>query len=94
MDADLVADLDLGDAEPLAQRLNLAFYADVEMMRDAVQRRSSFNLISPETMFKVSVFAAGSRPFDQAQSSRREMHLPGDATKTQACVITAEDIVP
>ena len=38
MDADLVADLRLEHAEPLAQALGDAFYADAEMMRDAVRR--------------------------------------------------------
>ena len=56
MDADLVADLRMEHAEPLAQALGDAFYADVEMMRDAIRRHGSFNLIHLETMFKVDVF--------------------------------------
>ena len=39
MDADLVADLRLEHVEPLAQALGDAFYADAEMMRDAIRRR-------------------------------------------------------
>lgn len=93
MDADLVADLDLDDVEPLANSLNAAFYADQEMMRDAVRRRASFNLIHLETTFKVVVFMTKSRPFDQAQLARRELHLLSDALKARAYVTTAEDIV-
>ena len=51
MDADLVADLRLEHVEPLARAWGDAFYADVEMMRDAVRRDSSFNLIHLDTMF-------------------------------------------
>jgi hypothetical protein len=40
MDADLVADLPPGQAEPLARARGDAFYADVEMIRDAKGRRS------------------------------------------------------
>jgi hypothetical protein len=38
MDADLVADLRPEHVAPLAQALGDAFYADVEMLRDAVRR--------------------------------------------------------
>lgn len=52
MDADLVADLRMEHAEPLARALGDAFYADVEMIRGAVRRHGSFNLIHMETAFK------------------------------------------
>jgi hypothetical protein len=50
MDADLVADLQPQHVEPLAQALGGAFYADAEMMRDAIRRHSSFNVIHLETV--------------------------------------------
>jgi len=61
MDADLVADLQMEHIEPLAQALGDAFYADVEMMREAVRHHSSFNVIHLDTMFKVDVFGKTSR---------------------------------
>ncbi len=61
MDADLVADLALPDVGPLARALIGDFYVDVESMREAVQQRSSFNLIHLGTMFKVDVFVAKAR---------------------------------
>jgi hypothetical protein len=51
MDAGLVADLRVEHTEPLARALGDAFYADVEMMRDAVRRHGSFNLIHLDTTF-------------------------------------------
>jgi hypothetical protein len=42
MDADLVAEVQMKHIEPLVQALGNAFYADVEMMREAVRQHSSF----------------------------------------------------
>ncbi|MGA9348553.1 MAG: hypothetical protein WBW48_07080 [Anaerolineae bacterium] len=93
MDADLVADLRLEHVEPLAQALGDAFYADVEMMRDAVRRRGSFNLIHLDTMFKVDVFVARPRPFDRSQLARRQLHLLSEDPERRAYVTSAEDVI-
>ena len=93
MDADLVADLRMEHAEPLTQALGDAFYADVEMMHDAIRRHGSFNLIHLETMFKVDVFVAKSRAFDRAQLSRRQLRLLSEEPERRAYVTSAEDIV-
>ncbi len=93
MDADMVADLRLEHAEPLAQALGDAFYADAEMMRDAVRRHRSFNVIHLETMFKVDVFVAKPRAFDRSQLARRQLHLLSEDPERRAYVATAEDIV-
>lgn len=93
MDADLVADLRMEHVEPLAQALGDAFYTDVEMMRDAIRRHSSFNLIHLKTMFKVDIFVARPRPFDRAQLARRQLHLLSEEPQRRAYVTSAEDIV-
>lgn len=93
MDADLVADLRPEHTEPLAQALGDAFYADVEMIRDAIHRHGSFNLIHLETMFKVDVFVAKPRAFDRSQLARRQLHLLSEDPEHHAYVTSAEDIV-
>jgi hypothetical protein len=93
MDADLVADLRMEDVEPLARTLGEAFYADEEMLRDAIRRHASFNMIHLETMFKVDVFVAKPRPFDRAQLSRRQLLVLSEESNARAYVATAEDIV-
>jgi hypothetical protein len=93
MDADLVADLRLEHAEPLAQTLGNAFYADVEMIGDAIRRHSSFNLVHLETMFKVDIFVAKPRAFDRSQLARRQLHLLSEDPERRAYVTSAEDIV-
>jgi hypothetical protein len=93
MDADLVADLRMEHVEPLAQALGDVFYADVEMIRDAVRRHGSFNVIHLDTMFKVDVFVARPRAFDRSQLARRQLHLLSEDPQCHAYVTSAEDIV-
>jgi len=93
MDADLVADLRLEHVEPLAQALGDAFYADAGMMRDAIRRHGSFNLIHLDTMFKVDVFVARPRPFDRSQLARRQLHLLSEDPERHAYVASAEDVI-
>jgi hypothetical protein len=93
MDADLVADLYTEQVEPLARALGDAFYADVEMMRDAVLQHGAFNLIHLETMFKVDVFVAKPRAFDRSQLARRQLQMLSEDPERHAYVTSAEDIV-
>jgi len=93
MDADLVADLRPEHAEPLALALGDAFYVDVEAIGDAIHRRSSFNVIHLETMFKVDIFVPKQRPFEQAQFERRAKHVVATDPERTAYVSSAEDIV-
>ncbi len=93
MDADLVADLRLEHVEPFLQKLGEGFYADAEMVRDAIRQQRSFNLIHLDTMFKVDIFVARPRDFDRAQLARRQLHLFSEDPERRAYVASAEDIV-
>lgn len=57
--------------QPLVAALSKDFYADDEMMRDAIAHHSSFNLIHYETAFKVDIFIQKLRAFDRMQLERR-----------------------
>ena len=93
MDADLVADLRMEHAEPLARALGDAFYTDVEMIREAIRRHGSFSLVHMDTLFKVDIFVAKPRPFDRSQLARRQLHLLSEDPECYAYVTSAEDIV-
>jgi hypothetical protein len=93
MDADLVVDLRQEQVTPFAQALGEAFYADAGMMRDAIHRHGSFNLIHLDTAFKVDLFVARPRDFDRAQLARRQVHLLSEDPERRAYVATAEDTV-
>ena len=93
MDADLVADLRQEDLAPFVQALGGLFYANAEMMREAIGQHRSFNLIHLESMFKVDVFVARPRDFDRAQLARRQLHLLSEDPERRAYVASAEDTV-
>lgn len=93
MDVDIVADIRLDQVDEIAEQLNGIFYIDKEMIRDAIQRKSSFNLIHLDTMFKVDVFLLKQRPFDQNQMRRRVLQLIGENQTEKAYISSAEDII-
>jgi hypothetical protein len=56
LDVDLACDLSSEQVRPLVNLLEAGYYIDDRMIREAIERRSSFNLIHLETMLKVDVF--------------------------------------
>ncbi len=93
MDADLVADIQPHQVLPLVASLEGEFYIDADMILDAIQHHSSFNLIHLEAMFKVDVFLLKQRDFDLNQMQRRISQPVGDAPEERAYFSTAEDII-
>lgn len=55
MDVDIVADLKPNQAPPFVQALQEQFYVDETAVHQAIQYRSSFNLIHLHSMFKLSL---------------------------------------
>lgn len=55
-DVDLVADIKLTHVDAITSALTGEFYVDADMIRDAIQRRASFNVIHLATMFKADIF--------------------------------------
>jgi hypothetical protein len=94
MDVDLVARLDESHVRPIADALQEAYYLDEGAMREAILRRSSFNLIHQATMMKVDVFVPKDRPYDaEALRRRRRDRLDETPGAREFCVATPEDIV-
>lgn len=93
LDSDLVADLRIEQAAPLARMLGDAFYVDEGAIREAIQNLSSFNLIHLDTMFKVDIFIPKRRPFDQAQLARRTAQVVATDPERTAYIASAEDTI-
>jgi len=93
MDADLVADIQPSQIPSLVTLLGDEFYISAEMILDAIQHTSSFNMVHLETMFKVDVFLLKRRPYDLIQMERRVAQSLGDGPEDQAYFCTAEDII-
>lgn len=90
-DADLVVDLPADKVAPLVEALRKDFYIDLEHARDAVEKKSSFNVIHLHTMFKVDLFVLKDDAASQLEMSRRQrFELAGDRPLE---VASAEDTV-
>ena len=67
----------LGHAEPLAVALAQDYYADLEMISEAIRRRGSFHVIHRVTVFKVDVFVMENTAFAHENMTRRiALELP------------------
>jgi hypothetical protein len=93
LDVDIVADMKLKHIQPLVAALSKEFYADDEMMRDAIEHHSSFNLIHYETAFKVDIFIRKTRAFDQMQLSRRRTSIIAIDPEQSVYVVSPEDTI-
>jgi len=93
LDVDIVADMRLEHIPPLVAALSKEFYADDEMMRDAIERHSSFNLIHYETAFKVDIFIRKTRAFDQMQLERRRTSVIATDPEESIYIVSPEDII-
>lgn len=71
MDVDMVAEMGINHIQPLLSMLGGGFFADKQMIENAIRRGISFNIIHKETMFKVDVFPAGDWAYDRSQFERR-----------------------
>ena len=93
LDVDIVADMQPEHIQPMVEALSKEFYADDEMMRDAIERQSSFNLIHYETAFKVDIFIRKSRAFDQMQLNRRRLSVIASDPEESVYVTSPEDTI-
>jgi hypothetical protein len=89
-DVDLVADLEEHHVDPLVETLASDFYVDADLIREAISRRSSFNIIHLTTMMKVDIFVPQKDPFSSSELQRRQIKQIGGE---EIAVASAEDIV-
>jgi hypothetical protein len=93
LDADVIADLRAEHIEPLTHSLGEQFYFDVDTIRNAVARRSTFNLIHLRTMFKVDVFVSKRRNFDRVQLERRVLQILVTEPQCSLYLASPEDTI-
>jgi len=93
LDVDIIADLRLEHIPSFMAALSPVFYADDEMMQDAITHHSSFNLIHYETAFKVDIFIPKERIFDRLQLERRIASVVAEEPEHSVYVTSPEDII-
>lgn len=93
MDANILANIETKHVAPFVTAMQNQFYIDEQSLIQAIERRSSVNLIHLQTMFKVDIFVPKERPFDQQQLVRRiSERFKADSDKT-IWLLSAEDVI-
>lgn len=91
-DVGLLVELTQQAVDALVAELAPRFYIDADMIRDAITRRASFNIIHLATMFKVDMFVSSGSPLLREEMSRRQPFDLGEPAR-RVYVCSPEDIV-
>ena len=81
-DVDIIANIEVEHVAPLCAELSREFYADPEMIQEALRRGRSFNLIHHASSFKFDIFPLSPEPYSQLEFERRttaEHNFEGEA---------------
>lgn len=92
-DSDIVAEMQLEHIKPFVLALQSEFYLDEEMIAEAIQSNSSFNIIHRDTIFKVDVFVPRPCPFLQSQLARAQRQTFIFDTEVSAKFASPEDTI-
>lgn len=93
MDVDLVADMTDAHVSEFLKCFGQDFYLSEPAIRDAIRRKSCFNLIHLPTSFKVDVFVSRQRPFDITAMNRAKLEQLGDSQVLEIQIATPEDAI-
>jgi hypothetical protein len=93
-DIDVEMNLQEKHVVQFVQRLENDYIVTEEMLRDAIQTRSQFNLIPFNAIAKIDIFIPKQRPFDREAARRRVKDVPMyDGTLFPYYVSSIEDTV-
>src|SRR5262245_45095694 len=93
-DVDIIADIRMEHIAPLSATLSKEFYADPEMMREALRRGRPFNLIHHQSSFKFDVFPLSPDAHSQAEFERRiTVEFPFEGEVLTFYVSSPEDTI-
>ena len=93
-DVDMIADLRAEHAEALRVARDADHYVDEDSIRDAVRRRSSFNLLHFGTGLKIDVFVAADSEYEASVRARRVLQPVGDGPSARHLwIASAEDTI-
>lgn len=92
-DADITVEPFDEKAEEFFQYVKADYYISKEAMLQALEQRSSFNVIHLESAFKIDVFVRKDSPYEKQLFSRRRLLKLGNAIDKPFSVVSPEDIV-
>jgi hypothetical protein len=92
-DVDMIAAITYDHIPLLVKALETEFYIDADMIRDAIGRQSSFNIIHLATMFKVDIFVLKSDIASQQEMKRRGQYQVSAIPDQTLFLASAEDVI-
>jgi hypothetical protein len=92
-DSDIITGMRPEHISSFVSSLQNEFFIDEEMIDDAIQHHSSFNIIHRATMFKVDIFIPHPRPFQQSQLNRAQRQSFALENEISANFASAEDTI-
>lgn len=94
MDVDIVADIKIENTSSLKQILENEYYIDENMIKDAIRKFSSFNLIHLETMIKIDVFIHKRQSYQEESLRRKQKDTLEDSEDASEFYFSSpEDII-
>lgn len=94
LDIDIVADIKRSHVDLLYLHLQNDYYIDKDLIRSALEQKSSFNIIHLGTMMKLDIFILKDREFDrQAFKRRKTSVLDEDNQRLEYYLSSPEDII-
>jgi hypothetical protein len=94
LDVDVVADLRPEHVAPLAEKLRQTCYVSEDAIRDAIRRRTGFNVVHLQTALKIDVFLPQDRAFDREALERAVLEpLDPEGSGPAYPVASSEDVV-
>jgi len=93
MDVDLVCTIPAASANQFVKHLGDDFYASLPAIKDAIDRKTCFNLIHYPTSYKIDVFVSRGREFDLAAMNRAMPQSLMSADLPPIPVATVEDSI-
>jgi hypothetical protein len=93
-DVDFVADIKIEDVDLLVAAMSSEFYVDADMIREAIETQSSFNVLHLPTMVKVDIFLFKPIPWKMEEWARRRVEVIGsEDNSVEILVASPEDMV-
>ncbi|MCD4811999.1 hypothetical protein K8R14_05405 [bacterium] len=94
MDVDMVSNLKPDHVHALVEMLESSYYIDEEMILDAIQSYSTFNLIHLDTMLKVDIFIMKDTPYHKESLKRRKKDVLDEGQgNIEFYLVSPEDII-
>jgi len=93
VDVDLIADIKIHQVDHLVEALKKDYYIDADMITNAINRSTSFNLIHLKTMIKIDVFIPKAQPYDSKALARRQPDTLDEESSRMFYLSSPEDVI-